>query len=338
MQNNEKSIHFEFRLRELADSLEYCGSRPTTREILHVFLEGLHPRIQQRVADQAPLDLEDALILAQRMENHPVKNSNRRSDNQNQKRNQEPNSNQTQSTGRQDERPKCSHCKRMGHTAEKCFKIHPELRPSNSRSVAAVTLPALPVPKLGPKCLLKAKVNGASVVSLVDSGADVTLINPNTIARLQLTVQPMEAEVPLLAYDKAGASLKHGVKLTLDVDGNPSKPFVAMVPAVLEQDLLLGNDFLRQEKAILDYDKEVLEILGLVLPLHPDKQTHTSVCQLTLEDADEALVQKTETKAPKLADVDLSDCSEEKKSIATINSTVAKPADFGINKKCLPPH
>ena len=308
MHENEQSSHFEFRLRELADSLEYCGSRPTDREVLHAFLEGLHPRIQHRVYDQAPIDIEDALILAQRMENHPSqvpsrKWENRRPDQQKQDFKEE-NFNSKRI------RPKCSHCKRMGHTVEKCFKLHPEMRPPFKAQ--AVHLPTLSVPTKSPKCLLKASINGHPVTALIDTGADVSLICPLVVQKLQLSEIPLETTIPLLAFDTSGSKLTHGVRVTLDVQGNPSKEFVALIPAVLQQDLLLGVDFLQREKALVDFDAQTLEIMGLVLPLFPELQQQISACQLTLDDADLALAQKADTDPPSIADIDLQHLSAER--------------------------
>ena len=36
----------------------------------------------------------------------------------------------------------CSHCKRMGHDAKKCWFLHPELRPSSSTTPAPTSTPA----------------------------------------------------------------------------------------------------------------------------------------------------------------------------------------------------
>jgi hypothetical protein len=41
-------------------------------------------------------------------------------------------------------RIECSHCHRRGHTADKCFSLHPELRPSSSTQFQSNSLPGPP--------------------------------------------------------------------------------------------------------------------------------------------------------------------------------------------------
>jgi hypothetical protein len=333
MHETEPASQFEFRLRELADSLEYCGSRPTDREVLHAFLEGLHPRIQHRVYDQAPIDIEDALILAQRMENHPSQVPSRKWENRRTtSQKPEPKGDNSNSSANSTKgRPKCTNCKRMGHTVDRCFRLHPELRPP--RAANAVHLPTLAVPRKGPKCLLKATINGHQVTALIDTGADVSLINPLVVQKLQLPPVPLESTIPLLAFDTTGSNLTHGVKVTLGIEGNPSKEFVALIPVVLQHDLLLGVDFLQREKALVNFDAQTVEILGLVLPLFPERPQNISVCQLTLDDADIALASKASTDPPSMADIDLKHLPDDRQQelLPLVQPLVHQP-DIGLFK------
>ncbi|RKP16174.1 hypothetical protein ROZALSC1DRAFT_25582 [Rozella allomycis CSF55] len=50
-----------------ADRVEFCSERPTEREILNVFINGLPPHFKREILLKAPHDFKDTVSLAERL-------------------------------------------------------------------------------------------------------------------------------------------------------------------------------------------------------------------------------------------------------------------------------
>lgn len=128
--------------------------------------------------------------------------------------------------------------------------------------------PWLPLPTRGGLIDIPARVNGAEVRAVVDSGAQFTAVDAALAARLDL---PRTLSAPLIAYGVSGQpSLTHTVGLDLGVEGLavPGVRAAALDLAAISQatgrdfQLLVGRDVLRQLVVEADFARHRARFLA----------------------------------------------------------------------------
>ena len=103
-------------------------------------------------------------------------------------------------------------------------------------------------------------IGGIKTISLVDSGADISLIKYDTFAfyctrtKRNLILSPV-GDICGITGDKMNI---YG-KTQLKIDGI-GVATVAVTDNSLKHELILGNDFLRQNKAIINYEDKSIQI------------------------------------------------------------------------------
>ena len=120
------------------------------------------------------------------------------------------------------------------------------------------------------------------VYALVDSGADISLISRETFDKIAAKNKfefSTKDCVPL--QTAAGQRIKNfgTVKLEVKLSGF-NKMYKFQIVDNLKNQVLLGNDFLSDFGAQLDFGQKTLNIEGYVIPLRPQKLTCASVTSL----------------------------------------------------------
>ena len=124
------------------------------------------------------------------------------------------------------------------------------------------------------------------VYSLVDSGADISLISRqlfDQIAAKNKFEFSSKNAVPL--QTASGQRLKNFGTVVLEMKiAGFSHPFKFQIVEGLKNDCLLGNDFLSEFGVQLDFGQKTMNVDGYVIPLRPQRltcQTTTSLVRLT---------------------------------------------------------
>jgi len=104
-------------------------------------------------------------------------------------------------------------------------------------------------------------VSGILVKFLIDTGASRSLIQSETFSKFRIfSARTTDIRLETLTGQKIETDGQ--VDLTLDKIGDQS--FI-IIPD-MENEGILGNDFLEQYKAKIDYEAKVIEVQGIKLP------------------------------------------------------------------------
>ena len=110
--------------------------------------------------------------------------------------------------------------------------------------------------------------------AIVDSGAEVTLINRALVKRLKLKISKTDSNVRYVAANNE--TIEHDGFTILNIEiGQLKTKQKAIVIKKLSTDLLLGTDWLQQNGVILNYQKRVLTCGKFCSPLLTTKSQIT---------------------------------------------------------------
>ena len=110
------------------------------------------------------------------------------------------------------------------------------------------------------------KVNKSTIKGLIDTGSGTTLMRENIVDKLNLKLQPLDFNDPTCLFAAEGSSMH--VKGTVDVNFYLSGLHIlhtAYVVSNMDESLILGRDFIRQNGVVLDYVNGIASIYGDLL-------------------------------------------------------------------------
>jgi len=118
--------------------------------------------------------------------------------------------------------------------------------------------------------------------SLVDSGADISLISRETFNKIAAkNVSDFSTENCTPLQSVSGHKLKNFGTAVLQVNMSKfSQPYKFQIVDGLKNQCILGNDFLSDFSAQLDFGQKTLNLDGNVIPLRPQRLTCDSVTSL----------------------------------------------------------
>lgn len=141
-------------------------------------------------------------------------------------------------------RPRCSFCNKLGHTEAKCFLKNPHLKQHAMKyeddSIYTKT-------SCGHLKNLK---------TLVDSGAELSMIGTDLVKRLGLVLRPYKGRK--LASVSETLNVLGEVSTTIEVNVDKTSYKQKFVPVVIKHiiggfDVLLGMDVLKQTPFLMDF-------------------------------------------------------------------------------------
>ena len=98
------------------------------------------------------------------------------------------------------------------------------------------------------------KIFNTFVKALIDTGCSTSVLSEKLIQQLRVMPQQLEVGNPKFLIGANGSKIPIIGKSSLSIKiGGFSVPFEFLVAKFLTHDLLLGNDFLQETKALINY-------------------------------------------------------------------------------------
>ena len=98
------------------------------------------------------------------------------------------------------------------------------------------------------------KINNVTVKGLIDTGSGSTLIREDLLRKFNLKIKPLEPDDPFCFFAAEGSTMN--VLGTVDIKFYLSGLHIlhtVYVVSKLDENLILGRDFLRQNGVVIDY-------------------------------------------------------------------------------------
>ncbi|CAC5366824.1 unnamed protein product [Mytilus coruscus] len=191
-------------------------------------------------------------------------------------------------------RIKCNKCKSIGHKAKMCRSKQNKFSAQPTKFISATGLSNTKATNL-----IKIRVANHFGMAMVDSGATISAISADFYyANLQKTV-PLE-KAYLLATGASGASLRAvgQIHVTIEI-GRLSMEQTFQVFENFTHSVILGLDFLDQQKARLNFDDKTLVLQSGIteVPLTNGENNDNSICFISLIN-DEVIPSRSEVIIP----------------------------------------
>ena len=143
---------------------------------------------------------------------------------------------------------------------------------------------------------IKIKIFNYFVNALIDTGCSTSVTSEQLIKKLQIPIQRLEKGDPRFLFGANNSRITIVGKTPISIKLNGlTVPFDFLIAKDLSHDILLGNDFLKDTRALIDYSNSSVTFFDHLVEMKLLNKNHPTVACLDIACT---LLSRTETIVP----------------------------------------